>query len=233
MGEEWKKNWGIYSEQWLFQKELFYNEYRGSHSAKLKKLKQKYFKKKLKKLNDHEKMLWEYFHFIYGNKLIIHADILQRFLFFSLPNEKRGSYWCNFIGLSDKKKEIDEIPYGYLLFHYFNTTSLSILEIKRDIHRSLPEHPFYQDTSGLNSLESVLSAYSWRNSSIGYCQSMNIIAALLLLFLSEEDSYSVLSIICGSFTFFIPLLFLFSIFVTFLFIKPPLAQYLPCSFPFL
>jgi hypothetical protein len=34
-------------------------------------------------------------------------------------------------------------------------------------------------------------AYSWRNPSLGYCQSMNFIAAVLLLYLPPSDAYEV------------------------------------------
>merc|ERR1712137_420924 len=65
-------------------------------------------------------------------------------------------------------------------------------EIMRDVNRSLPEHPYYQDEQGQRHLENVLLAFSWRNSVIGYCQGMNIITAVLLLYMTEEDAFYLL-----------------------------------------
>lgn len=81
-------------------------------------------------------------------------------------------------------------PYG------ITGESLVADEIEKDLHRSLPEHSFYQTEAGINTLRRVLLAYSVHNREIGYCQAMNIIAALLLLYLSEEATFYLLCMLC-------------------------------------
>jgi len=70
------------------------------------------------------------------------------------------------------KSEVKTGYYNELLTKFKGKQSLSTEEIERDLKRSFPGHPFYQREEGLSSLRNVLSAYSWHNQKIGYCQSM-------------------------------------------------------------
>ena len=65
-------------------------------------------------------------------------------------------------------------------------------EIEKDIHRTFPGHCFFSSEKGQSAVRNVLLAYSIRNPSLGYCQSMNFIVGLLLLQMSEENSFSIL-----------------------------------------
>lgn len=42
---------------------------------------------------------------------------------------------------------------------------------------------------GGDSLRRVLKAYATHNTSVGYCQSLNFISGMMLLFLQEEDAF--------------------------------------------
>ena len=78
--------------------------------------------------------------------------------------------------------------------------------IERDLHRTFPDNVHFKPdlrSSGfstpelplLGSLRRVLRAFALHNPRIGYCQSLNFLAGLLLLFLPEEKAFWMLHII--------------------------------------
>ncbi|MCJ1327227.1 hypothetical protein MMC10_003895 [Thelotrema lepadinum] len=80
--------------------------------------------------------------------------------------------------------------------------------IERDLHRTFPENIHFKpgNTAGqerqtptetpiISALRRLLSAFAIHNPAVGYCQSLNFIAGLLLLFLPEEKAFWMLHII--------------------------------------
>jgi Ca2+-binding EF-hand superfamily protein len=90
------------------------------------------------------------------------------------------------------KKTIDTRGHYYLQlikYEMEQKKNISTEQIERDLLRTFPDHPLYTTIRGISSLRRVLTAFSVHNSVIGYCQSMNFIGGLLLLFLDEEDAF--------------------------------------------
>jgi TBC1 domain family member 8/9 len=92
-----------------------------------------------------------------------------------LPDKFRAELWLIFSGAVHER---DTSPFMYQ--NLCTETSgddfeVTMDEIERDLHRSLPEHVAFQSEIGINALRRVLKSYAVRNPKIGYCQAMNII----------------------------------------------------------
>jgi TBC1 domain family member 8/9 len=61
-------------------------------------------------------------------------------------------------------------------------------EIDKDLHRTFMGNRFMEDVHRQR-LRNILVAYAVRNPEVGYCQSMNFVCALLLLYLDEERAF--------------------------------------------
>jgi hypothetical protein len=67
--------------------------------------------------------------------------------------------------------------------------------IELDLNRTFPGHSSVDTAEGQAKLRRVLVGYSHRNPEVGYCQSMNYIAAALLIVLEDEDAFWFLSMV--------------------------------------
>ncbi|XP_075263394.1 uncharacterized protein LOC142354941 isoform X2 [Convolutriloba macropyga] len=63
-----------------------------------------------------------------------------------------------------------------------------IKQIDADIHRTLRKHSFFSEryNSRQRELFNILVAYAVFNQSVGYCQGLNLLAAILLIYLKQE-----------------------------------------------
>lgn len=126
-----------------------------------------------------------------------------RYIRKGVPPGWRGNAWFYYSGGA---KLIDEKPDAYpaLLARISELSTNDVESIERDLHRTFPDnihfkpdHPTHPgvETRLLSSLRRVLQAFALHRPQIGYCQSLNFLAGLLLLFLSEEKTFWMLHVI--------------------------------------
>ncbi|PFH55405.1 hypothetical protein XA68_18401 [Ophiocordyceps unilateralis] len=150
-----------------------------------------------KKLRDRAKMrLWaEYLRDNGRNVTLIRQPTFHKLIRVGLPNRLRGEIWELTSGSLYLRLENPTL-YADTLEKFRGQESLAIDEIEKDLNRSLPEYPGFQSQDGIGRLRRVLTAYSWLNADVGYCQAMNIVVAALLIYMSESQAFFLLSALC-------------------------------------
>ena len=114
------------------------------------------------------------------NATLIRQPTFHKLIRVGLPNRLRGEIWeltsgSLYIRLQKPRLFTDTLS------KFSGRESLAIDEIEKDLNRSLPEYPGFQSGEGIGRLRRVLTAYSWINEEVGYCQAMNIVVAALLM----------------------------------------------------
>ncbi|ETN40915.1 uncharacterized protein HMPREF1541_05195 [Cyphellophora europaea CBS 101466] len=150
-----------------------------------------------RKLRDRSKMrLWgEYMRENGRNASLVRQPTFSKLIRVGLPNRLRGEMWEVCSGAFYTRLRNPQL-YNKTLDKFVGKESLAIDEIEKDLNRSLPEYPGFQSEEGIERLRRVLTAYSWTNEEVGYCQAMNIVAAALLIFASEEQAFYLLGALC-------------------------------------
>ncbi|PVV03453.1 hypothetical protein BB560_002064 [Smittium megazygosporum] len=141
--------------------------------------------------------LWVDIMLAYGRNItLIRQSEFDRLVRIGPANRLRGEIWelCSgsmylrFMNMGTFESLLDNTIDSKLAF--------CIEEIEKDLPRSLPEYPAYQTQVGISSLRKVLVAYAAYNSELGYCQAMNMVVSVLLIYLNEERTFWMLSVIC-------------------------------------
>jgi len=112
---------------------------------------------------------------------LIRQPTFHKLIRVGLPNRLRGEIWALTSGSFYLRLQNPKL-YTETLAKYSGRDSLAIEEIEKDLNRSLPEYPGFQSEEGIGRLRRVLTAYSWTNEEVGYCQAMNIVVAALLMY---------------------------------------------------
>ena len=115
---------------------------------------------------------------------------LKQLVLGGIPVAYRAKIWAECSGASALR-----IPGYYDDLVAGGTDDPAVLsQIQMDIHRTLTDNVFFRNGPGVAKLNEVLLAYSRRNSEVGYCQGMNLIAGSLLLIMpTAEDAFWVLT----------------------------------------
>ncbi|KAM4744694.1 USP6 N-terminal-like protein [Anableps anableps] len=121
------------------------------------------------------------------------SDKMVKRVYKGIPLQLRGRAWTLMLDVERTKRE-NEGKYEKMK-EQSQLCSSEIKQIDLDINRTFRNHIMFMDRFGVKqqSLFHVLSAYSVYNTEVSYCQGMSQIAALLLMYMNEEDAFWALS----------------------------------------
>ncbi|XP_015240073.1 PREDICTED: USP6 N-terminal-like protein [Cyprinodon variegatus] len=121
------------------------------------------------------------------------SDKMVKRVYKGIPLQLRGRAWTLMLDVERTKRE-NEGKYEKMK-EQARLCSSEIKQIDLDINRTFRNHIMFMDRFGVKqqSLFHVLSAYSVYNTEVSYCQGMSQIAALLLMYMNEEDAFWALS----------------------------------------
>uniref|UniRef100_A0A8C1XJR2 USP6 N-terminal-like protein n=1 Tax=Cyprinus carpio TaxID=7962 RepID=A0A8C1XJR2_CYPCA len=121
------------------------------------------------------------------------SDRMIKRVYKGIPLQLRGQAWV--LLLDVEKVKSDNAGKYERMKEQAQLYSPEIKQIDLDINRTFRNHIMFMDRFGVKqqSLFHVLSAYSVYNTEVGYCQGMSQIAAILLMFMNEEDAFWALS----------------------------------------
>ncbi|KAG0000543.1 hypothetical protein BGZ79_005794 [Entomortierella chlamydospora] len=167
------------------------------------------FKKESQWLSHHDFVIFETYY-------IPIMERLKRYIRKGIPPALRGEAWFHYSGAEDKCNANPGLFKKLVAQAKAKGSANEHAEvIERDLHRTFPEninfksqitqqpdggsHLSTENVAAIQSLRRVLLAFSLHCPSIGYCQSLNYIAGMLLLFMNEEQSFWTLSVIIQNF----------------------------------
>ncbi|GAB1605415.1 Hypothetical predicted protein [Argonauta hians] len=117
------------------------------------------------------------------------GEKMARRIYKGIPERMRGIVWARLLDVKKVKSEQEGI-YEKMIMRS-RKVSPYIKQIDMDVNRTYRNNIMFRDRYGVKqkALFNVLAGYSMYNTEVGYCQGMSEIAALLLMYLDEEDSF--------------------------------------------
>ncbi|XP_051975603.1 TBC1 domain family member 2B isoform X1 [Xyrauchen texanus] len=136
---------------------------------------------------------WDNYLAITMNRDMVRSPELKVLMRSGVPHNHRSKVWSWCVNFHVKKIR-DSQPKDYyqnLLCMASDKPNPACKQIELDLLRTLPNNKHYAspDSEGIQKLRNVLLAFSWRNPDIGYCQGLNRLAAIALLYLDQEDAF--------------------------------------------
>jgi len=105
-----------------------------------------------------------------------------------IPDAVRGQVWMKLTG-ADELKINSKGKYNELRFENPEKKYADVID--KDLARTFPKHSIFNKNSeiGQKGLQQVLRAYAVYDREVGYCQGMGFLAALFLMYMTEEDAF--------------------------------------------
>uniref|UniRef100_A0A4W4FSS5 USP6 N-terminal-like protein n=1 Tax=Electrophorus electricus TaxID=8005 RepID=A0A4W4FSS5_ELEEL len=123
---------------------------------------------------------WEKYH---------NSEKMTKRVYKGIPLQLRGEAWALLLDVRKMKEEnmgkYEKMKEQARIF------STEIKQIDLDVNRTFRNHVMFMDRFGVKQkdLFNVLAAYSVYNTEVSYCQGMSQIAAILLMYLNEEEAF--------------------------------------------
>lgn len=119
------------------------------------------------------------------------SEKLRRRVYKGIPDSIRGPAWKLMLNIEHVAKAGVYARFKRIALD----NSPDIRQIDLDVNRTYRDHIMFRDRFSIKqqALFNVLAAYSIYNTDVGYCQGMSGIAALLLMYMNEEDAFWALS----------------------------------------
>jgi len=121
------------------------------------------------------------------------SDKLRKRVYKGIPDRVRGTAWKKMLGvdiiMTQRKGVYEKFK------NLARDVSPDIRQIDLDVNRTYRDHMMFRERFSVKqqALFHILAAYSMYNVEVGYCQGMSGIAALLLMYMNEEDAFWALS----------------------------------------